>query len=234
MPTRNKAEKERSEKRIRAERIVIPAVFVAAVAAFIVIGAAFGKTAKPSDSSAAPTEKVSVPTDTPAPTEAPYSAVIRILAASFRGEISDGSNFSSLSYKSSADGSSPVVTAYLKSGVLSMQIVRSMEQFKIESSPEATEDMFSGIGIGNTDAPDNTSAVSENKYSQIAEELFACISAVHDPEDPSDVKAAIEGRLTSLAAGTVKKAEMVFGVYIVEFKYSSSDGVLTVVCEPAK
>lgn len=202
---------------MRFEKTVIPALCVAAVAAFIILCAVFGKKNLTGQYGGNPT---------PAPTEDPCYEAIHALAAELGGEYTDGKDLSSLSYKSKADDTFATVTAYCKSGVLCMQIVRTLEP---DESPQQTEDMFEGSTFS-TQEPDNDSS---QKLDMIAEELLLCLSHAAAPSDRDDALAKIRGALDILLAGS-SKTSFVYGIRLAEFKYSKTDKLLTVVLEPAK
>ena len=158
--------------------------------------------------------------------QAPDTSTLQQLGQGAGTEYTDGKDLSSLSYKSKADDTFATVTAYCKSGVLCMQIVRTLEP---DESPQPTEDMFEGSSFS-TQQPDN---VSSQKLDMIAEEILLCMSHAVAPSDRDDALAKIRGALDILLAGS-SKTSFVYGIRLAEFKYSKTDKLLTVVLEPAK
>lgn len=222
MPTRNKAEKKKIERRSRLERIIVPVVFVVGIAAFIAVSIIIGGKSQPIEPSSS--------SSTPEPDLC--AAAADALSDKLGGEVTYGDKQASLSFTSSADGAKPVFTAYMKNGVLCVRITRDFA-FSNENTtpkPDATEDLFG-------ETPGNASSGSDNEknigIASVAGEICDCICCVYEPDDPTSSAARIEEILRSFADGTLKKANMVFGVYLVEFKYSETDGILSVVCEPA-
>ena len=217
MSDRNSGEKAKIEKRLRLERTVIPVVCVLAVAAFIVLCAVFGKNGLTAGDAPA------------APTEDPCVAAIHGLAEKLGGEYTDGKDMSSLSFKSAADGTYATVSAYCRSGVLCMQIVRTLA---LPEEPEATEDMFENTDISTPD-PSRTDEMTA-MLEAIADEILLCLEQVETPPDAEDAGSKVLAALGQIADGGASKASFVYGIRLAEFKYSKTDKLLTVICEPVK
>lgn len=223
MPTRNKAEKKKIEDRAKLERIIVPIIFVIGIAAFIIISAIMGKNSRLIEPAVSDT--------TPEPD--PCAAVIAELAEEFGGSATYGDKTASLSFKSPADGAMPVVTAYMKSGVLCARITReaAFGSKKQPDDPEPTEDLFGDNS--ETVLPSGADYEEDAAILPLAQEICRCLCCVYEPEDMESAVRKTAEILRSFSEGTAQKSNMVFGIYLVEFRYSDTDGILTAVCEPA-
>ena len=220
MPTRSKAEKKRIEKRIRIEKTVIPIVSVVGVALFIVVCALIGKSGL-IDKTAS---------ETPAPTVDPCFEAADALKAALGGSVTQGDGFSSLSYKSTPDGSDATVNYYIKNGVLCMKLVRKLPSVLTDPTPEPTEDMFETVPGNATEVP---STEAEDALNAAAEEILKALSEVYEGGESSLSEEDVASAVKTLADGTTTKTSLIFGIFLVEFKYTKADRILTVVCEPA-
>ena len=203
---------------MRIERTVLPVLCVLGVAVFVVLCAVFGKKQKGNEDSAEPTYP-------------PCEAVIVSLHNELGGEMTNGDGLSSLSYRSAADGKYATVTAYMRSGVLCLSVTRPFESVKPVSTPEPTEDIFGGIG-----APSETAAVSEETDEYVKalfDELIKCFSKLYVPLYDDNAAERIEEALRSMRRGDAKKANVLFGIYMLKLSFSEDDGLLFAVCEPA-
>lgn len=208
MATRTAAEKEKIEKRMRAERIIVPIVCAAAIAAFIILCAVFGKD-KASGVSANASE-------TPAPTEEPCFELIKRMAGSFNAEVIEGERSASLSFKSEVDNNFVTVKSYDKDGVVCLQIARKLEFIK----------SFDGLFV----EPDEVDR-SAQRREEYAEELCSLLVFLNGSDTEPDLKNDIMTALASFQEGKASKASVVMGVYVVTMSYSKTDGMMKVVCE---
>lgn len=223
-------EKARIEKRMRRERIVIPIVCAAAVAAFIIVCAVLGKKDSGSGYKEAET------TFTPAPTEDPCFPLMRNMAQELGGSCTEGDGFASVSFVSEVDGKSVIVSSHTDSGIVCMQLARSFvpeRNVKETSAPAATESIFV---IDMTDEPKTVGtpvpAAVEYEIEPYAEEICRCIGHLVSGGVTASVSEEIASALRSFADGSSKKASIVFGVYLLELSYSKDDSMLKMKCEP--
>lgn len=216
MATRSKGEIAKIERRMRIERTVLPVLCVLGVAVFVVLCAVFGKKRGGEE------EEI-------APTPAPYSYAILSLRDSLGGDITNGDKFTSLTYKSNSDGRYASVNAYLKSGVLCMSVTHPFEVKKAEPTAEPTEDIFGG-SVSTSSVP--TEEPEDRYLTMLADELTLCFSKVYVPSGDDDASERIGAALISLKDGA-KKANVIYGIYMLKFERLESDGLLTVTCEPA-
>ena len=59
------------------------------------------------------------------------------------------------------------------------------------------------------------------------------LKKVYQPDSSDDVSSKLVSALTLLRTGEEKKANVLFGIYVVKLEYSDSDRLLTVTCAPA-
>ena len=199
---------------MKTEKIVMLIVGLFAVIAFVVLGHFFGGFGK---------EETICPTESPAPTEDPRSELIAELKSRFGGSVTEGEDFISLTFVSAADGNEPIVKVYISSGLLSMAVTR-----RILDDKAVPTEMFADLGEDRKDVsidPDYAAALSE--------EIFSCLSLIRAPRDAKSELKSITDAVTLVLNGITPKTAVTFGAYIVSFEYSSSDLILTAVCEPA-
>ncbi|MCR5808376.1 MAG: hypothetical protein K6G56_02315 [Clostridiales bacterium] len=220
MAGRTKAEKSRIEKRMRAERTVIPIVCVLAVAAFIVIAAVFGKTGSG-------TLAKTTPEPTAEPTEYPFITIVGRMAEELEGEKVIGEDYADFSFRSPVDGSSVTAHVYLKSGLACIKTVRTLEK----KSDEAVDpdDPFGDVYADESEKPGE----SDDLENDIASELVRIVSFVYSPADGEKALHDVKDALVKIRAGELQKTDIVFGAYIMSFDYSEADKLLTVICEPS-
>lgn len=218
MPTRSPGEAAKIRKKMKLEKLLLPILSVFVVAVFIILCSLLGKT-----------EKGSEPSATIEPSPAPYADLIHGLAAKLGGEFTDGDKLSTLSFKSSKDGEYAAVTSYMKSGIVCMSITRPLHTDDAEPEP-TEEDIFGDNDPDTTTAPSDT-AMSAN--ANIAEELFSCISMLPSHSESNDLTDSITKALDSFTNGSAKKANILYGIYMIKLSYSQDDELLSVVCEPA-
>lgn len=220
MPTRSKAEKKRIEKRIRIEKTLVPIVSVVGIALFIVVCALLGKNGVIGGKA----------NETPAPTADPCFTAANALKDAIGGSVTQGDGFSSLAYESSPDGSDATVNYYMKNGVLCTKLVRKLPSVLTDPTPAPTEDMFETVPGNATEAP---STEADDALISTAAEILKALSLVDPGGESSLSEEDIASALKTLADGTATKTSLIFGIYVVEFKYTKADRILTVVCEPA-
>lgn len=206
---------------------MIPAIGLLALATYIIIAVLSGK-AKLGELE---------PMDTPAPTEDPSFSVIRSISEGFGGLYSEGEGIASASFRSAVDGESIAVSASTRSGVVCLDLARAFPVNDREpfASPTA-EPTKSIFFIDQTPAPSGSPAPSESPkpfdVSRYAEELCDILSFACPPQDRNGSVRSIASALDLLANGGEKKAGVVFGFYLVEFSWSSADGMLKASCGP--
>ena len=227
---RNTGEKEKIEKRMRIERTVIPFISVTAIAVFIIIGATVGRK---HDSKDVDLDLL----NTPAPTEDPCFPLIRNMSLKLDGTYTEADGFSTLCLKSRADNADTIITSYTKSGIVCMQIIRSMGAGTAafdEPSPTPTEALFYVDRIA-APTPTQYDPVSDilSNIGSIATELQEYLSFLYEPAESSETIKMLRRSLNTLVSGEAKKTSFVYGIYLVELSYSKNDYMLKIVCEPA-
>lgn len=220
MPTRSKAEKQRIEKRIRIEKTVVPIVSVVGIAVFIVICALLGKSGA----------LVKTTGETPSPTTDPCAEAAAKLKTVLGGSVTTGDGFSSLSYKCAPDQTDATVNYYLKNGVLCMKMVRKLPSVLTDPTPAPTEDIFEDTSSLGTESPDDG---SDKAVETVSGEIVSALQLVSEQGENPNTASGVFDALKLIIDGTASKASLIYGIYIVELKYSKADKILTVVCEPA-
>ena len=226
---RTPAEKEKAEKRRRLERVMIPVAAVLIIAVYIVLSAVFGKTSfngKAAD-------------ETPAPTEEPSLTAARRIAREFSGSLTEGEGGASVAFSSAVDGNDVAVSSYMNDGAVCLQLARripikSGDTPTAAPTPAATQSIFV---VDQTERPEDTAAPDATEKpidaKPYAEEIWQCLSCIlPETQNKAGAVSNIEDALKLLLSGDEKKAAAVLGIYVAEFSYSSSDGILRVKCEP--
>jgi hypothetical protein len=214
--SRNRKKRNANERGRALTTVLIPLFSLLALFAVMAIFASAGAKNRQSTAEA-----------TPAPTETPYREAAKSLSEKLGGELVNADNFSSLAYKSAADGAEATVSYYLKSGLICVSVVRTISV--PEASADPTEDIFGdSSGCGFSDGRTN-----EDLYIPIAEEIYYCLAEIKPAEDAEAAVSKIAELLSKTVSGEAKKAQMLYGVYTVTFSYSAADGLEEIVCEPA-
>lgn len=226
---RTPAEKERIEKRIRLEKTIIPILCVFALALFIILSAVFGKR------SISPSDQSDIE-PTPAATQDPVLAAIEGLHGKLGGSISSAQDSSALSFVSPAGSKPSVITVYNKAERLCMRLTEEVGVEFASAAPEV-QDTESLFVIDNTEKPDKTASqtpkVSSDYVVSMTEEICGYLSFINEDAYDTGFTSTFSSKLEQLFSGNTKKASLIFGLYLVELEYSSSDGILHMRCEPA-
>ena len=214
---RTPGEKEKTEKRIRTERILIPVLCVLAVSAFIIISAILGKDRVKESSSALPTEE-------PLATVSPCREIIDLAAESFRGDIKESGDSVTLTFKSSLDGGDVAVSSYMSNGEVCLRIVRSADpgSFKVIIEPDVTQSIF---------VVDQTESAGETvsyQCRELSEELAALVSKLDPGMDTDELAVKLDPKLAQLMSGEQKKASIILGGRMIELEFSEADRILKV------
>lgn len=206
---------------MRIEKAVLPIVCVLGIAAFIIVSALLGKHGNNTE-----------PQATPEPTEDPLHAAALSINADMGGRLAESDDSYIISYQSAFDGEFGTVTAYRKQGMPCIRVIRPFET----AAPEENEDPFAGMFDvpGEPTEKAGEGAVEADEYAKaIAEELEPMLKKVYQPDSSDDVSSKLVSALTLLRTGEEKKANVLFGIYVVKLEYSDSDCLLTVTCAPA-
>lgn len=219
MPTRSKAEKQRIEKRLRLEKTAGPIAAVIGIAVFVAVCALLGRSGvlgKSSGNSAIENDKC--------------AAAAESLKNVFGGNVTIGDGFAALAYKTLPDESDATVNYYEKNGVLCMKMVRKLPSAVTDPSPKPTDDMFEDTDPDISGEQQNDSV---ELLDALSDEILYALFNLNDESGSSITKAQIAYDLNLLISGAASRSSEVYGIYLVEFKYSKADGLLTAVCEPA-
>lgn len=215
MPTRTGAEKAKTEKRIRTEKIIMTVVGALALAAFLILGILSSRKTGCFEL---------YPEITPFVTDDPTTVSANYLNSVYGGDVTSGDGIYLINFQSKADGCDTAVRIYKKSGIECIEIVRQLGV--VVSTPEP-KDIFGS---------DNGS--SETSYSvlnieKVADELADILSAVYKTEDYSVFKNKICETLLNFTDGKTVKSSFLFGSYIVKTELNGTDALFTVTIEPA-
>ena len=204
---------------MRIEKTILPIVCVLGIAAFIILSSIIGKNRSTVE-----------PEATPEPTQDPVHAAIIAVQDEMGGTLAEGTDSSILSYQSRVDGEFGTVTVFSKQGMLCMRIVRPFEAVIKETTEDPFEDMFET-------GTDPTEAAGESPddafLTGVAEEIGFMLFRISQPENSADFTAKLLSALRSIRTGEEKKANILFGVYMVKLEFADSDRLLTVTCAPA-
>lgn len=204
MPTRTKGEKERAQKRVRTEKLLMILLAVFALSVFIILSFVFKDKTEPN-----------------APDDADVCLnSANAISSRYNGGIIQSGKAYIVSFASPSDGKNVSIRVYLKNSVESMEIVR-----EIAAPQPAPTSMFVGD-------EENAAPTEDAMFGSISSEITDYLAYIEGFGDTTELNSKLSDALDSLDASKTSKRTLLFGAYLITVGFSPSDMLLTVTCEP--